>query len=83
MVDENICSNWGPSMKRARSKKQDHFEFVARFGQNLVRFRLQKPSKATSAHLLRWALVVLVALLILLMPQLWQAIQTALSLVGR
>jgi len=70
-------------MKRSRGKKQDHFEFVARFGQNLVRFRLQKPGKATSARLLRWALVVLVALLILLIPQLWQAIQTALSLVGR
>jgi len=82
-MDENICSNQGQGMKRARSKKQDNFEFVARFGQNLVRFRLQKPSKATSARLLRWALVVLLALLILLMPQLWQAIQTALSFVGR
>ena len=70
-------------MKLTRSKKQNNFEFVARFGENSVRFRLHKPGKATSARLLRWALVVLLALLILFMPQLWQAIQTALSLVSR
>jgi hypothetical protein len=70
-------------MKRTRSKKQNDFEFVARFGENSVRFRLHKPGKATWARLLRWALVVLLALLILFMPQLWQAIQTALSFVNR
>ena len=70
-------------MKRTRGKKQNDFEFVARFGESSIRFHLHKPSKATSARLLRWALVVLLALIILLMPQLWQAIQTALSLVGR
>ena len=70
-------------MKRTRGKKQNDFEFVARFGASSIRFHLQKPSKATTARLLRWALVVLLALLILLMPQLWQAIQTALSIVNR
>jgi hypothetical protein len=70
-------------MKRPRSKKQNDFEFVARFGENSIRFRLQKPSKAASARLLRWALVILLALLILLTPQLWQAIQTAISIVSR
>jgi hypothetical protein len=69
-------------MKRTRGKKQNDLEFVARFGESTIRFRLQKPSKATSARLLRWALVILLALLILLMPQLWQAIQTALSIVN-
>ena len=70
-------------MKRPRIKKQNDFEFVARFGESSIRFRLHKPGKATTARLLRWALVVLLALLILLMPQLWQAIQTALSIVNR
>jgi len=70
-------------MKRTRGKKQNDFEFVARFGESSIRFRLHKPSKATSARLLRWALVVLLALIILFMPQLWQAIQTALSIVTK
>ena len=70
-------------MKRTKGKKQNDFEFIARFGQSSIRFHLQKPNKATTARLLRWALVVLLALLILFMPQLWQAIQTALSIVNR
>ena len=68
-------------MKRPKSKKHGNFEFCAKFGDSSIRFRLQKPGKQTSARLWRWILVILLALLILFMPQLWQAIQVALSIV--
>jgi hypothetical protein len=70
-------------MKRPRSKKRNDFEFSAKFGDSSIKFRLQKPGKQTSARLIRWVLVILLALLILFMPQLWQAIQIALSVVNK
>jgi len=70
-------------MKRPRSKKHNDFEFSVKFGDSSIKFRLQKPGKQTSARLVRWALAILLALLILFMPQLWQAIQIALSVVNK
>mgnify|MGYP000002470006 CR=1 FL=1 len=70
-------------MKRSNSRKQGHLEFFAKLGGSSVRLRLQKPSKQISAHLLRWLLVLGLALLILFMPQLWQAIQVALSIIHK
>ncbi len=70
-------------MKRPRSKKHNDFEFSVKFGDSSIKFRLQKPGKQTSARLIRWVLVILLALLILFMPQLWQAIQIALSVVNK
>jgi hypothetical protein len=70
-------------MKRARSKKREHFEFAIRLGDSFMRLRVQKPNKQTSARLVKWVLTLLLALLILLAPELWQAIQRALSVMHR
>jgi len=70
-------------MKRAKSKKREQFEFAVKLGDSSLRLRLQKPDQQTSARLVRWILAVLLALLILLAPELWQAIQHALSILNR
>jgi hypothetical protein len=68
-------------MKRLRSKRQDDFEFAVRFGGSSLRLRLHKPDKQTSTRLVKWVLTLLLALLILLAPELWQAIQRALAVI--
>lgn len=70
-------------MRRARSKKRERFEFAIKLGDSSMRLRLQKPDQQTSARLVRWVLVILLALLILLAPELWQAIQHALLVLNR
>jgi hypothetical protein len=67
-------------MKRARNKKRGHFEFAVKLGDSFMRLRVQKPDKQTSQRLVKWALALLLAFLILLAPELWQAIQHALSI---
>jgi hypothetical protein len=68
-------------MKRAKGKKRRDFEFAARLGNTYLRLQFDRPDRQTAARLLKAILVIVLALLILFAPRLWDAIQRALALV--
>lgn len=81
-VSKMAKSTEGRQSTRARARRRANVRFEATVNNDRVDVRATAPTKFLRVLLRVWVLLV-IALILLKMPELWQAIQTAINLVPK